>query len=351
MSTSVATAIWNEIQDGPLRWLAEGTAIALTEPGRAKDLFSKAAANLSGDLRDEANIRLASCYWAVGEKAEARAILESVKPGSVGCKFFRNTTMASMVTVPEALKCLEDVRPYFDQIQNLEWKGKFCNQLAVALRRSNDFDGAILAYTEAKYWFEEDSKPELTAAAANNLAELLTQVGQFEDAHRYVDEAIAEYERLNLEIYLGCALDTRARIYLGENNFSEAAVHAAQSVKLLERHERKEATARSLITEAVSLIGAGDLAKSLRQLDRAHEIAEYLGNSDLMFDVQWNVRDLSNKLHESSERSLVGIALKEKSIRAGAKKLRVSHEQLRKLSQKHDLKPPPYDPHRNFLRK
>lgn len=260
-------------------------------------------------------------------------------------------TAASLSPAPEALQILERVAPLLDRVDDPLSKGKFFNELGIARRLTGDRDGAIIAYTGSKFWSREAGSPLLVAIADNNLAELLREVGQCDEAHSHIDEAISEFERLGEDVRLAQALDTKSLIYLTEQQFSEAATCALRSVNLLNRDEQKELLARSLINLAKALMGRGKYLEAHGRLEKAREIGDYLENAELLFDVAWELREMSKAIRTREEYSLITIALNEDSLRSAAKKMKVTHTALSKLVKKHGLQPPPYDPTRNFLRK
>lgn len=344
-----------DISAGPQRWLLEGAAIALSSPEKAKDMLSRAVSGLDGELRDKASIWLACCYWASGEHNEAQVVIDSVKPASNPVKFLWAFTKATLdMHLPgedqpaKALATLQSVEQYQDEVNPL-WRGKFHNERGIAFRKLKDPDRAIMAYIEARYWFEEAESPRFIAAVTANLAGILSDTKEFEEAHRVVDNAINSLSRLGDKVYLAQAHDQKAQVFLAQQKFTEASKTAPKAVAILENKEQKELLARSLITEAQSLTRTGNFLESFRLLDRAHKIGNYLNNHALIFDVIWEQRILAWEIEKASEYQLVTIALEEKSLRGAARKMQVTHPAMIKTMKKHGLSRTPKLPKKRIL--
>lgn len=340
-----------EIPSTPHRLLVEGAAIAITQPERALDLLSQAERGLEGDLRDRATIRKACCYWAKGEISEARAVLESISPLSPAVIFEWAVAKSAIEHAkPDyALGCLKIATPHLDAIDNPLLKGKYFNQRAGLLHLTGDDDGAIIAYTEARHWFQEAADPILANSASNNIGNLLRHLGQFAAAHEEVNKAKTEFTRLGETVYLAQAYDTESRLFYAERKYAEAVNAARSSITLLVSREQKELRARSLITEAMAHVAMQEYSAAMSNLDEAEKIAHYLENENLLFDVAWELRELAKKIRHAAEYSLIVVALKEGSYRSAAKKMKIFHHAFIKLVKKHGLDRTPKSPTRRIL--
>lgn len=324
---------------GPERSLIEGAILAFSEPEKAKDLLSKAEAGLGGIYRQKAAIWLSCCYWATGEINEARALLDSVEPESDPVKFLWGFSKAAFeMSQPErALEYLSAVEGFADQVNPL-WRGKFHNQRAAAMRRLGKSDNALIDYEAAKYWFQVAELPKFYAGASNNVAGVLSDLERFDEAHQVVDDAIETLQGLGDSSYLGQMYDQKAQIFLAQSKYTKAAEVAPKSISLLENGQEQELFARSLLTHAKALKNSEREFEAFRLLVRAVHIGERLSNHELLFDVLFELRDLSKKVALSSERKVILIALKgSKSIRTAAKKMGIKHPSFLKAMKKHGI--------------
>jgi tetratricopeptide (TPR) repeat protein len=278
-----------EIAEGLLgaeKSLIEGAALMGDLPGQAKDLLSEASRGLSGDLADKARIWLAMCYWATGERAEARTVINSVRPKEPTTAFVLalNKSIVESDDLDLATFLLTEVEGLFDSV-NVLLRGKFLNQRGFLLRRKNETDRAIIAYTEAIYWFEQVDDPAYLKNVVNNLAGIYIDLGEFNKAHCAVDQSIEFYRQSGRRHFLAQAYDQKARVFLAQKKYEEARAIAPKAVMVLEGCEQKELLARALITESLSLSGAGQYIEAFIRLDRAEHLGQLLQNQDLQFSV------------------------------------------------------------------
>lgn len=335
------TAIEND-PPGPEKKLIQGAVLAgLDRPEEAKDLLSAAADGLQGDLKDKARIWLACCYWATGEKSEARIVLQTLRPASdtaiVACALIRSIVESddlrrSMLLITEAEQRVESVNPLL--------RGKVLNQKGWLYRRLKKPDHAIIAYEEARYWFEQVEDPRFFAGTTNNLAGLLSDFGRFDEAHRAVDKAIASHKRSGANKFLADAYDQKAQIFLAEKRYIRAGNVAPKAVEILEDSDQKEALARALVTQALTLSQLGENVEALRRLDRALSLGRVLSNHDLLLDIERSRIEVGTNIIQQSDANRIVIALTQcdGSYRAAADKLNTTHPRLSRLIKKYKLR-------------
>ena len=326
----------SELADGD-RLLAEGNIYLPDEPGRAKDLFSQAARALIGDLRDEARVKEAWAYWAIGETAEAIIILDSIKARSAYIEFIWHVTRAVLERHHKAsMAFLKAVELLGDDIDDPVWLGQFYCQRGYLNRRLKKPDRAIQDYQSAIMCYEGLGDQVRAARMKNNLAGVYKDTKRFEDAHEYVDEAIKTLTgTLKAQAY-----DQKAEIYLAQSDYLNAEQCALESVSLLETTDRKRLLADSLITMAQATAGLEKFTEASGLLDRAGEISTYLNNEDLLISVYQGRAKVATIIETICKDRAVRLALEttSNSVLLAADKLDVTREAVYQFKAKHNIK-------------
>lgn len=325
---------------GPARALIQGSAMVSSCPEQGKDLLSEAARLLTGDLADKARIWLAMCYWGTGERSEARTILESVRPKEPTTIFTLglNKSIVESDDLDLATFLLNEVGHLFDSVNEL-LRGKFLFQRGYLLRRKKETDRAIIAYEEARYWFEQVGDPAYMVHVVNNLAGIYSDLEEFDKAYQAVDQSIEFHKRFGRSRFLAEAYDQKARICLAQKKYEEAQILAPKAVKILEGREQRESLAQSLITEALSLSGTGQYIEAFIRLDRAEHLGRLLQNQELLFTVAETKVTVSEEVSRLCEIGKIERALEmcNGSFRLAAKKLNTTHPRLSRQIKKFNL--------------
>jgi len=314
--------------------LAHGISLLDSDPQQAKDVLSRAREGLSGDERDFCDVELARAYWHCGEKDEVKAILECVQPQTDEIRFAWG--LMRSIAEPQhkrALSFLKAIDHLVDQAEPLD-RGKFYCQRGYLHRRLKKRDKAIEDYTAATIWYEQAKDLVRVARMKNNLANIYKDAKRFDDAHESVDAAISG---LSGDL-LAQAYDTKAGIYLAEQNYVMAEKFSAKSISLLGQ-DRRELLAESLITMAQALAGLSRFTESSQVLDRATEFARYLNNDDLLITVlQGRIKTVSITESICRERAVLTAKALTHTARGAAAKLNITHAAVNKFLVKHNLK-------------
>lgn len=329
------------IASGTERTVIEGCVLALTRPEAAKDVLTKAMRSLpEGEIKEIARLWLARCYWATGETKEARIMLDSVNTLTDDLRFLvgLNRSIFEPTKLATSIASLAEIEGLVDLVAPLR-RARFFLQRGWLMRRLGKTDSAIVDYEAARYWFERADSPRSLAAAANNVAGLLIDTKRFEDAHAAVDSARAQLPRSDT-LYLAQVEDQDSLIFLAEGKYAEALKCAGRSVDMLSDLENKELLAKSLITHAKALSGNGEYVRALVQLDRAKEIALYLGDKSILLKATKEQREAAQKLGHASHRALVETALKiaDGSLRGAARLVGCSAPALDRFIELHGIK-------------
>src|SRR5438045_2855273 len=117
----------------------------------------------------------------------------------------------------EALNILKEAAPVFESAGDAlkgRWhgqKGLVLRKLAIAERRADYADRAIVEFTAAIYHYEQAKHERYCARNLNNLAMLLYQIGRYAETHENLDRAQEIFERYEDTGNVAQVNETRAR--------------------------------------------------------------------------------------------------------------------------------------------
>jgi tetratricopeptide (TPR) repeat protein len=260
----------------------------------AKDLLSESI-SLFESLRETARVaatrsELSLCYWREGAYDEARVLLKNALDGLSGTEA-RTKALLRLTTVEnsagrytDSLHILESNAPIFDENVSHALRGSFHNQLALVLKQLSTMEGrldyldrAIIEFTAAIYHQEQAGHERYRATDENNLANLLSKMGRYREAHQHLDRAGAILMRLKDAGLLAQVDDTRAHVFIAEKKYREADRVIARAVKTLEAGGSAALLAEALTTQGVAWARLGKNDDSIKTLRRAIEVAEEFG--------------------------------------------------------------------------
>jgi tetratricopeptide (TPR) repeat protein len=263
----------------------------------AKNLIGESAEffRAAGEIEREAESlsELGYCYWREGAHDEARIMLhESLARLAPESNEERAQTLLRLAIVEssatrynDALRVLTQAAPLFDQSANDAKRGTFHMELAVALdalalaeRREDYTDRALVEYAAASYHFERAGHARYRAAAENNYAYLLLKRGDYTGAHEHLDTARRIFVNLKDRTHAAQVDETRARVLVAEGRLGEAEAAARSAVRALGAGGEQALLAEALTAhgEALARLGRKDEARAV--LRRAAETAERAGN-------------------------------------------------------------------------
>jgi len=287
---SEATAAEVLLQSGALSgWMDAGGQDA------AKDLISESAGIFERlgerNRATTARVELAVCYWREGAYDEARVLLRQASEQVKDDAELKAKTVMRLALVEtsagrysDALSLLTESSTLFEESPSHALKGSFHNELAMALQllgeaenRQDYLDRAIIEYTAAVYHFAQARHERYAAAIENNLAFLLYKLGRYRQAHEQLDRAGAILLRLKDDGLLAQVDETRARVFLAEKKYGEAARVIARAVQTLEKGGGPALLADALTVRGVVRARLGDYEGSISTLRHAIELAEWAG--------------------------------------------------------------------------
>lgn len=268
----------------------------------AKDLFSESQ-RLFEALRDmekaaEAQTELGFCYWRAAAYDEARVQFHDALQKLNNCNGIQRViTTLRIATVEtsarryaDALRILLGIAPAIEGLKPISsaehsLKGRFHNTLSVVLERlgvgderAEYLDRALIEREAAIYHFEEAGNHLFMAYALNNIANIHTAVGRYDEAHRNLTRARRIFVDCKAAGCVAQVDETRASTYIAQGKYPEAERVARQSVAVLEKGDEKGLLAGALIAQGVALARLGRVEQALSVLRRAVMVAEDAGD-------------------------------------------------------------------------
>lgn len=275
-------------------WLGSINEIKSSQES-AKNLITKSS-RIFASLSDakkvaEAQTELAYCYWRQGGFDEARIILKDVLSQLIiENELKAKATLRSAIVewcsqrYYDALCILSEAAPLFEEIQNQTVKGSYHDALAGVLvnlaaseRREDYTDRAFVEYAAASYHFEQAGHRHYLANVKNNLGFLYFKVGKYREAHEHLDHARRILVSLKDSGTAAQVNETRARVFIAQEQYSHAEDVARAAVRTLEKGGRQSLLAEALTTHGVALARLGYHQRARFTLFRAAEIAHVSG--------------------------------------------------------------------------
>jgi tetratricopeptide (TPR) repeat protein len=264
---------------------------------RAKDMITQslelfeAAGN---DVRSaECRGDLALCYWREGGFDEARINLTEALQRLGGADSDLKAVLlirAGLVEsqarrLQKALNYFQEAQPLVETSQDHVLKGAFHAQwasvfqrLATPENRDDYLDRALIEYAAASFHYEQAGNERYQAIVENNLGYLYFTISRCREAHKHLDRARTLFTNLRDVGAVAQVDDTRARVFLAEERFTDAERTIRQSIRTLERGGGQATLAEALTTYGVVLARLGRHARSRELLERAIEVAEIAGD-------------------------------------------------------------------------
>lgn len=263
---------------------------------RAKDLITQSMElfDRAGDNVAVAESRgdLAICYWREGGYDEARIHLSEAlnQLGDVNSDL-RAVLLIRAGIIEERTRRLQNALNYYNEAEPLVeksqdhvLKGAFHGECALVFRRlaapenrEDYLDRALIEYAAASFHYEQAGNQRQQARIENNLGWLFFTINRYRDAHRHLDRARTLLTNLKDLTSMADVDDTRARVFLAEERFTDAERTIRQAIRALERGGEQGNLAEALTTYGVVLARLGRHARSRELLERAIEVAEVAG--------------------------------------------------------------------------
>lgn len=241
----------------------------------------------------EAHKDLAICYWREGSFDEARIHLEDARNRlkAKSDELLAVILMWSGIVESQA-GLLQDAWHFYNQATPLiqetsdhALKGAFHNQLALFYRnlctsdhQSKYTDRALIEFAAASYHFEEAGHLRYRARVENNLGELFSTIGRFEEANAHLRSARDLFSQLRDNGSIAQVDETRARTLLAEGHLRDAERMIRSTVRTLERGGQQAVLVEALTTQGTIKARLGKYVRARELLDRAIEVAQTAGD-------------------------------------------------------------------------
>ena len=240
----------------------------------------------------EARIELAICYWREGAYDEARLILQEVlrilpdEENELKASAILRSAIVeiSAIHYSDALCILADAAPLFSAGISHALKGKYHGNMALALRNlgtgepHDDYiDRALIEYAAASFHFEQAGHTHFRARVENNLGFLLFTIGRNDEAHSHLDRARRLFASIKDPGSIAQVDETRARMLIAQQRYSEAERTVRSSVRTLEKGGQQSLFAEALTTHGTALARLRRYDDSRLALQRAVEVAHQAG--------------------------------------------------------------------------
>lgn len=262
---------------------------------QAKDLLGEALRRFEPPVPpvkvSEVQYELSICYWRQGALDEARVILAEALRGladadpELKAKILIRQTLVEISAnrYHEAWELLAQAEPIFERAGDA-LKGKWHGQRALVLRRMATAEGrtdyadrAIVEFTAAIFHYEQAGHFRYCGNNLNNLAILLYRMGRYAEAHDHLDRARRIFTQLGDAGNVAQVNDTRARAFVAEGRFKEAAGIIAGAVRALKEGGEMALAADALTVQGVAQARLGDHDRSLSTLKEAISVGETAG--------------------------------------------------------------------------
>jgi tetratricopeptide (TPR) repeat protein len=259
----------------------------------AKDLISESfrVFETLGDREKmaEAQTDLAVCYWREGAMDEARvwfktAFALTADPTNQ-LRILVNSTTVEVSTnhLHEAQALLKQASSLLDRIEDPASLGRFYMQRGIVFRRLGgveNLDRALLDHTAARVYFEKANHRRYFARAQNNIGVSLLELCRYDEALESLVDARQTFIELG-DVGTAAQVDeTRARVHLAQQRYTDAEKLANASATVLERGGEQSLLADTLQTMGIAQARQKRYQQAMTTLRRAAEVAEIAGDPE-----------------------------------------------------------------------
>jgi tetratricopeptide (TPR) repeat protein len=283
-------------------WLGNNKSISHSQEW-AKDLISEGYFIFEGlelaEKSAEAQVELATCYWREGSFDEARVFLsstiESIKYDDAisddikALAYLRRAVIENdEARQREALYYLEHGFRFFNSDKNPSIKGKYHNQMGIALQSIGDVDDnpdyldrALIEYSAAGIYFEEAGHKRYSAFVENNIGMVYLSLKKFTEAHEHFETAKKIFTNLKEHIFVAQVEESIAKALIGQGLPEIAERFARKSSETFEKAERFALMIDSLITLGIALAHTKRYELARIEFENAEEIANRMNLPNL----------------------------------------------------------------------
>jgi tetratricopeptide (TPR) repeat protein len=215
----------------------------------------------------EAQAELAQCYWRAGDNATARIWLTTALEELTSASAARANALLILSSVEwaeshynEVLKILTLNATLFERSTNHTIRGAYHNQLGITFRAIGASKTGTNYFQRAKEQYEAaDEELRLAKHAAframvkNNLAFVLRELGQLDEAYECLEQARRLLMRVGDRVKIANVDDSRAQVLIAQKKYSLAEPIARSAARTFKKAGRQCFLAESLITQGIAL--------------------------------------------------------------------------------------------------
>lgn len=136
---------------------------------------------------------------------------------------------------------------------------------------------AVAEYQQAEYHFKHAHNAVFLADVKNNVGNVLRQLSQFKESHKYLDEARRLLVSLRDKSGTAQIDDTRAQVYIAQKKYKQAEAVAKGAVRALEKSGHQCLLADALITHGIALARLKQTDRAQFVFQKAIEVAHQVG--------------------------------------------------------------------------
>ncbi|HEX8500774.1 MAG TPA: hypothetical protein VF659_09295 [Pyrinomonadaceae bacterium] len=256
----------------------------------AKDLLCEAITmyGRTGDLRKvaEAEHGLGVCYFREGAFDEARIHLKQSVARLQSDDELRLTGIVNLAMVErsdghhrKAYVLLTGVASMIEASENHSLKARFHNELFLFYKNAGRLRRALSAYVACRFHLEKAENYRYLAYLEGNLGAMYLVAAQYAEAHEHLRRAEDLFISLGQRNEASRALETRARVFIAEEQYEAAERTAREAVVLTEAGDDTALLFENLITLGRALARLWRWDDSLSTFIRARAVAlEFLGS-------------------------------------------------------------------------
>ena len=237
--------------------------------------------------KSEAQTDLAICYWREGALDEARVLLrEALSAATSPEGQLRVLVNSSVVEISDqnpdqAMTLLSAAASLEELVPDSSLRGRYHQQLGLTYKRlsgAENLDRALIEWSAASLYFKQAKHIRYQARIENNLGFLLLQLDRHFEALLHLDKARNIFVALKDTGSVAQVNETRARVFIAQERYSEAESAAFAAVSTLEQGGEQPLLAEALLTQGIALARRGRHQGACSIFRRSANIASTAGD-------------------------------------------------------------------------
>src|ERR1700752_3519896 len=242
------------------------------------------------DKRAEAMGDLALCYWRLGRHDDGRALFrQAIEAAQTPQTKLRTLTNASTVEISsgryeEALVLLNAAAAFLAEVSDDWIHGAYHYQRGnayLSLGGTGDLDHALIEYSAASMHLTNAGHIRHVAGIENNIGFIHLLLGSTAEALTHLDQARVSFISLKDSRMVAQVNETRARVFLAQEEFADAERAIFDAIATLEKGEDSSLLAEALTTAGNIFAESGKYDHAHEAVNRASDVAAAAGDTHL----------------------------------------------------------------------